>query len=69
MNPLPGCSELATLLAPSEPHMTDLTSAAAELGIGQLLAILLVGGVMIIAISTIWSAIERYLERLAQRDV
>ncbi len=48
--------------------MSDLITVAADLGSGQSLSILFVGGMLIIATSAIWSAIERYWERLAQRQ-
>lgn len=47
--------------------MSDLIYVAADLGSSQTLSILLVGGMMIVAASAIWSAIERYIERLGQR--
>jgi len=46
--------------------MSDLLSVAADMGSEQSLSILIVGGMIIFAVSAIWSAVERYLERLAQ---
>ncbi len=47
--------------------MSEIVSAAADLGSEPSLTILVVGGLMIFALSAIWSALERYWDRLAQR--
>ncbi len=50
--------------------MSNVMSTVADLGSSQSLSILVVGGLVIIATSAIWSAIERYWERVGlQRDI
>ncbi len=49
--------------------MTEFLSAATELGSLQTLTFLTVGGLAILALSVLVSAVERYFERLAQRDM
>lgn len=46
--------------------MPNLLSTVTELFSEPTISILLVGGIIIVAASAIWSAVERYFERLAQ---
>jgi hypothetical protein len=48
--------------------MTEIITASSELASMQTLTFLAVGGIVILGLSALVSAIERMFERLAQRD-